>query len=240
MKIKNNLNKESLNALYNENKEFSLPILSIVISILLFLVFIIPQLLSFPSRKDEIDLENVKLSAIKESGRILSTANTDLINSQVDLVTKIIPKDKSLEESLNAIFTSASLSNTQIESYNFQNSTSPELSQGELLKLNFEVNLFGGMNEAANFINNLYKTYPISEVENVEFKEGISTLSLVFYYSPFVTDTLSDRTLVKGMSEKEKNTLAEILKWNDSSGSTIIDFITPSTGSARTSSSPFE
>lgn len=240
MKIKNNLSKESLTALYYENKELSVPILSIVISIFLFLVFIIPQLLSFPSRKDDIDLENVKLDAIKESEKILSVANVDLVNSQAELVTKIIPKDKSLEDSLNAIFTSASLSNTQIESYSFQDSSTPELEQGELLKLNFNVSIFGGMDQAAGFIDNLYKTYPISEVERVEFKEGISTLSIFFYYSPFVTDSLSDRTKVKEMSEKEKATLEEILKWNDNSGSTIFDLISPSTGSARTSTSPFE
>lgn len=239
MKRKNNLNKETLIGLYYENKEFTLPIFSIVISVLLFLVFIIPQLISFPSRKNGIDSENAKLNAIKESEKILSTANADSLNSDVELAAKVLPKDKALEDSINAIFTSASLSNAQIESYDFVDSNSPNIAQGELSKLNFNVGIFGGMDQAADFINVLYKTYPVSEVENVKYKEGISTLSLFFYYSPFVSNSLNDRTAVREMSKIEESTLKELRKWNDNSRGSVFNFIPSSTESGRTGSSPF-
>jgi len=243
-KINSELNKDTLLGLYYENKEMVLPVFAIVVSILLFIIFIIPQLLSFPSRKSEVDIENAVLNQIKESEKVLSTVNLDLVNSQVELVSKTLPEKKTIEEALGAIFTAASLSNSQIESYQFIDSGAeagpvPKESENKYQSLDFSVNIFGDINQAVDFIDQLYKSYPISSVKDIEISEGIASMKISFFYSPFVTGSLDDRTRVRSMSEKEREAIEEIQSWNETLGGDIFNTLLESSPSGESSSSPF-
>lgn len=243
-KINSELNKETLLSLYYENKEMVLPVFAIAVSILLFIIFIIPQLLSFPSRKSSVDAENAILNKIKESEKILSTANIDLINSQVELAAKTLPEKKTIEEALGAIFTAASLSNSQIESYQFIDSgtegrSNSKESENKYQSLDFSVNIFGDINQVVDFINQLYKSYPISSVKNINISEGIASMTISFFYSPFVTGSLENRTNVRSMSEKEKEAIEEIQSWNETLGGDIFNLLPQSSPSGESSSSPF-
>lgn len=243
-KINSELNKDTLISLYYENKEMVLPIFAIAVSILLFIIFIIPQLMSFPSRKSLVDAENAILEKIKESEKVLSTANIDLINSQVELAAKTLPEKKTIEEALGAIFTAASLSNSQIESYQFadsetEGSLSSKESEKKYKSLDFSVNIFGDINQTIDFIDQLYKSYPISSVKNINISEGIASMTISFFYSPFTAGSLEDRTNVRSMSEKEKEAIEEIQSWNETLGGDIFNTLSESSPSGESSSSPF-
>jgi len=67
MNLNAKFSKEIIYSLYEDNKNYAIPVLSIVISFLLFFIFIVPQVLTFPNRKQEVDIENAKLSKIKEA-----------------------------------------------------------------------------------------------------------------------------------------------------------------------------
>ncbi len=243
-KINPELNKDTLLSLYYENKEMVLPVFAIVVSILLFIIFIIPQLLSFPSRKSAVDAENAVLDKIKESEKVLSAANIDLVNSQIELVGKTLPEKKTIEEALGAIFTAASLSNSQIESYQFIDSGTeavpgPKEFENKYQSLDFLVNIFGDINQTVNFIDQLYKSFPISSVKDIDISEGIASMTVSFYYSPFVTGSLEDRTKVRSMSEKEREAIEEIQSWNETLGGDIFNPTPESTSSGESNSSPF-
>lgn len=242
-KINSELNKDTLLSFYYENKEMVLPVFAIIVSILLFIIFIIPQLLSFPSRKSAVDAENVVLNKIKESEKVLSTANIDLINSQVELVAKTLPEKKTIEETLRAIFTAASLSNSQIESYQFidtqvEGIAGPKESE-KYQSLDFSVNIFGDINQTVDFIDQLYKSYPISSVKNIDISEGIASMTISFFYSPFITLSLDDRTSVRSMSEEERGAIEEIQSWNETIGGDIFNTLPESSSSGELNSSPF-
>lgn len=238
MKKNTKLDKETLIGLYYENKDLIVPIFAISISVLLFLIFIIPQLLSFPSRKNAVDAETKILNKIKESEKILSTANTELINSEVQLVAITLPEKKPLEGALLAIYTAASLSNIQIESYSFQEITSiePESSRQDI---SFNVNIIGELEQAVDFADQIYKTYPISSIDGITSEGGISTILIRFFYSPFVTGTLDDRTTVRSSTETERTTLEEITSWNEAIGGDILNLTPDSSDSGELNKSPF-
>lgn len=238
MKLKTEINRDSLVSLYYENRDFVLPIFAIIVSVFLFIIFIIPQVLSFPARKSEVDIEETKLNKIKESEKMLSTVSVDLINSQVEIASKTLPDKKSFEEVLSAISSAANLSNSQIESYQFQDSNIAPTTPQSFQFLKFQVSIFGDVNQAVDFINELYETYPISNVVGIKNSESLSTISIVFFYNPFISQTLEDRTAVRDMSSKEKATLSDITKWKDPSEN-VFEQIPGATESAKTSSSPF-
>lgn len=243
-KINPKLNKDTLLSLFYENKEMVLPVFAIAVSILLFVIFIIPQLLSFPSRKNLVDAENATLNKIKESEKTLSTANIDLINSQIELAVKTLPEKKTIEEVLGAIFTVASLSNSQIESYQFidsvtERASSSKESKNKYKSIDFSVNIFGDINQTVDFIDQLYKSYPVSSVKDINISEGVASMTISFFYSPFVSGSLDDRTNVRPMSEKEKEAIEEIQSWNETLGGDIFNLVLESSPSGESSSSPF-
>ncbi|EKD85628.1 MAG: hypothetical protein ACD_37C00671G0010 [uncultured bacterium] len=238
MKKNIKLDKETLIGLYYENKDLIVPIFAISISVLLFLIFIIPQLLSFPSRKNAVDAETKILNKIKESEKILSTANIELINSEVQLVARTLPERKPLEEALLAIYTAASLSNIQIESYNFQEITSIE-PESSRQAISFNVNIVGELEQAVDFADQIYKTYPISSVDGIASAGGISTILIRFFYSPFVTGTLDDRTTVRSSTDIERTALEEITSWNEAIGGDILNLTPDSSDSGELNESPF-
>ncbi len=243
-KTNSKFNKETVLSLYYENKAMILPVFAIVVSIFLFIIFIIPQLLSFPSRKNSVDAENATLNKIKESEKVLSTANIDLINSQIELVGKTLPEKKTIEEALGAIFTVASLSNSQIESYQFidsetEGASSSKDSKNKYQSLDFSVNIFGDINQTVDFIDQLYKSYPISSVKKINISEGISSITISFFYSPFITGSLNDRANVRSMSEKEKEVMEEIQSWNETLGGDVFNLVPASSPSGESISSPF-
>lgn len=241
MKKNIKLDKDTLISLYYENKDLLVPLFAILVSVLLFLIFIIPQLLSFPSRKSAVDQETKILDKIKESEKVLSTANTELINSQVQLVARTLPEKKPLEDALLAIYTAASLSNIQIESYSFQEvvsivSTEPEVSRQAI---SFNVNIIGELDQAVDFADQIYKTYPISSVDNIGSSKGISNILIRFFYSPFIIGTLDDRTTVRSSSDAERTALEEITSWNEATGGDILNLTPDSTDSGELNDSPF-
>ncbi len=236
MKLKSELNKDSILSFYYENREFILPIFAIIVSVLLFIIFIIPQVISFPARKSEVDIEVEKLNKIKESEKVLSNSNADLINSQVEIALKTLPDKKSFESILSVISKAANLSNSLIESYVFEETPAPP-TLVNFQSITFEISIFGGVTQATDFIDELYQSYPISNVTSIKNSENLSTIIMVFYYSPYISQKLDDRTLVRAISPKEKETLSQISEWIDAS-----DYETPvsqATESAETRSSPF-
>lgn len=238
MKFNKEVDKELIINLYYENKELVLPAFSIVVSLFLFAIFIAPQVLSFPARRTEVVAETLKLNKIKDSEKILSTANVDLINSQVQIVANTFPDKKEFENVLNAISAAASLSNTQIDSYQFQGLEGVQTTPGSFPSLSFQVNILGDMDQAISFVDQIYKTFPISDVTSIANADNLSTISIHFFYSPFRATEISDRTQIKSMSANEKSTMDEITKWNDSFSGELFNTLPPSTASAETNS-PF-
>ena len=239
MKINTQLNKEAIANLYFENKEYALPLFAIIVSVLLFFVFIVPQAISFPSRKNEIDIETAKLNKIKESEKVLSTIDEDLIDSQLKIASKALPSNKAFEEVLNSISTVVMLSNTQIKSYQFQEDENVLADANKFPSLTFEVDIIGGVGQAIEFINQLYKTHPISEVTSIISTGNVSTITILFYYKQFPSIIFEDIAQIRNMSAKEKSTIDEISKWDDVSIETTTESVIDASASGEVRSSPF-
>lgn len=215
MKISGQLNKNSITELYLENKRLAVPLIATIVSLILFFTFIVPQVFSFPARKTEIDSENEKLEKIKQAERIVSSINGEEIESQLKIILSTLPKDKPFEEALSSINTAAISSNTQIANYSFQDqfATNDEVSE-KVPSLKFEVAIVGGIVQAVEFANQIYQTYPISEVESIKASNDISILSVKFYYKALPLDNSLDRTAIREISVKEIKLINDISKWN--------------------------
>lgn len=243
MSLGSKLTKESIYGLYQDNKDYVLPVLAIIASLFLFFIFIVPQLLSFPSRKQEVDKENEKLRKIKETKEILLNSDENLIDSQLRIASKALPPGKSFEEILNGISAAAALSGAQIENYKFESQKnvlpSAETEKSKYSSLLFEVSIIGTTKDAISFIRELYKTYPASDAISMLTSTGATNIKILFYYKSFPLVNPEDRVLLKNISAKESGALAEISSWNDTSVGSFIGPVGQASESAQSDSSPF-
>lgn len=231
MNFNSEFSKENLLELYSGNKEFSVPILAIFISIVLFVFMVIPQIISFPSKKAEADQESVKLNKIQAAYDLLSNLDGQVLDTNLTTAQKALPDKKDFESVLNSISSASGNSQTQIIDYTFQSSSNATDKYPTLL---FKIEILGGVKEATNFINELYKTYPLSDATGFTNSNNISKIDVVFYYRAFPPITIDDRITVAKTSQMQEDALKTISGWTDTAGGLEIP-----TEASASSSTPF-
>ncbi len=232
-------NQEKLMLYYYENKEYLIPVLAIAISLFLFFFFLVPQILSFPSRKQAIDVENEVLKKVQETEKIVVSQNAEDLDSKIKIVSNALPPGKNFEQILNGISTAAALSGTQIENYQFQNLENEAPDNSKYPKLEFSVSIIGDAREAIGFIKELYRTYPVSDVTDIRSQDGITTIAVKFFYKPFPAVGGEDRTTLKNLTVSQAKTLSEVSEWNNSEIGSVIDIDLEASSSAEVRTSPF-
>lgn len=232
MNFNTEFNKENLKELYSENKLLVLPVVAIIISVFLLLFVILPQMLAFPSNKAQADEETVKLDKMQASYDLLSKTDEKTVDSNLTMAQLALPDKKDFESVLNAISIAAGNSSTQILNYIYQESNG---NQTKYPTIQFKIDIAGELKEATSFINELYKTYPLSNVISFTSSDGVTTFQVVFYYRAFPPITPDNRQMVVKMNQSEENALKTISEWSNSSQSSDNAAATPS----ASASTPF-
>lgn len=239
MKINFNaeLNKEQVDYFLREYKQFAAPALSLLVAVLLFLFVLLPQIFSFSSKKSTADSENKKLSQLKDAENIAASTDVVTLSSNLSLSSGVLPSDKDFQSILNAISQAASDSNVSIKSYQFSN-FQPSTMLLNYPSLTFSIDVDGSAAQVIQFIDSLYKKAPISEVTEFTGDGGSSSLTVLFYYKPFLPATETTNISVRKMNQTESNILNVISDWGVFSG-VETGILPESTESAETSGSPF-
>lgn len=213
--MKLNINKSSYEESLSDNRELVVTILVFLVSIGLFIFLILPNILSFSSKKSERDIEVSELIKIKEAKRVLDNANQATLDKEAVIVSKVLPADKNFEIILNSISSAAKRSRAQIAGYKFADSaiSQPEAAEAHS-KLTFEIDIFGGVDAASNFIDELYKSYPIVDVKDIKFVNEVSSITVEFYYKPFTSVSSGDVALAREKSPEEKKALEVVSEWS--------------------------
>ncbi len=231
--------QERIMLYYYENKEYLIPVLAIAVSLFLFFIFLLPQILSFPSRKQAIEVENEVLKKIQNTEKIVLSENSDELDSKIKIVSSALPPGKNFEQILNGISTAAVLSGTQIQNYQFQNIETEAIDASKYPNLEFKVTIIGDPREAVDFIKELYKTFPISDVTNISSQKSLTSITVNFFYKPFPPVEGEDRITLKSLTAEQSKILNEVLQWNRDELGSIINIDLEASSSGETRTSPF-
>lgn len=210
MSLNKELNRESLRFFYEENKEFSVPIFAIISSIILFFVFLIPQLTSLSTQKSERGIEFKKLDQLNNAKKAIEDADRTLVESQLKNAARALPTGKDFEGILNSVSYAADASGVQIENYNF---VLGKLSENEVTEtakmptLTFNLSLAATPDQIVSYVDKLYSNLPIAEIKTISSTESQSNLDILFYYKPFPSAESVDRASIRNMNENEKSAL---------------------------------
>ncbi len=212
-----NLDKDAFNKLYLRYKDYLLPIAAVLICLILFVKLIIPQIQNLTDLKKQEEKENQKLQILKNNLTLLYNLNQDTLDNQLKITSKTLPVDKDFIGILNGISVAASRAKVSLGDYGFQ--------VGDLTKLPTSVkgypsiqlvlNISGNLDNSINFLKELEKTVPISEVTDVNLNNRGSNLSLVFYYKPLAPVKLRDDIPLIPLSSQSINIINNISEWNN-------------------------
>lgn len=230
-----NLETQTFQELYKRYKNYLIPILILIVSFILLIQITIPQISDLSQKQQEQAAERAKFDTLSKNYNILSSLADSSLNSNLQSATDALPSEKNFASIVNALSLAANKSGIFLGDYELavgDLSKVPPGSNASKLELVLSVN--GGAVPTANFINELYKSLPISEVTSIVVGGNHSTVSVGFYYKPF--SNISDPSIpLTELSKEQIDLIRELRGFNDARN---LEQIQISTSSA-TSSSPF-
>jgi len=237
-----NVDFENLTILYKHYKDFLLPFGVIVISVLVIVYVIFPQIQQYFNSQDLVKAEQQKLDALRNNYSLLTSLDDATIASDLSSLSFALPAEKDFAGIIDAIsYVSAK---TGVTVGNF------EFSLGNLSTSNFggtaypstkiDLNLKGNTKNIADFTHEIIKTMPIAEVTAINISGGAGSLTILFYYKPFPSQNISDQTRITPLSVKQLSLMKEISSWNSVGQIGLpVSSAVPATSSAEISGSPF-
>ncbi len=233
-----NTDVESLKFIYRRNKYLLVPGIVIMVSILVVLLVIIPQVQAFLAIQDEAKNAQRKLEGLKNDLNMLKALDEEILNTQLRTTTKALPVDKDFAGVLNAIFFAAQRTGVRIGRFSFQvgEISGSEENTGKLSSINLSVSLDSNISAINNFIQALQETVPLSSIDFIRTDNMISTVEIEFYYKIMTPPTSIENIALIPLTNEKMDLYEKIVNFNNSQA---IDFSNLSvTPSARTTN-PF-
>lgn len=237
-----NIDLENLLVLYKHYKDFLLPIGVILVSILVIVYVVFPQIQQYFNSQDLVKAEQQKLDALNSNYNLLTSLDDAKIAANLDTLSAALPPEKDFAGIIDAIsYVSAK---TGVAVGNF------EFSLGDLSASNFggtaypstkiDISLKGDTKSIVEFAHELTKTMPIAEVTALNISGDSGSLTVLFYYKPYPIQNVSDQAPIVPLSAGQISLINELSSWNSISQTSLPVLPTvPTTSSATASGSPF-
>lgn len=230
------VDRSTLIYLYRKHRDYIIPIVLVIVSFILFLKVTVPTLNNLSTREQEVKFEKEKLATLKNNLKILSELNELTLDSQLSLVSDALPTEKNFAGVLNAVSVSANKSGIFLGDYEFQvgdlSKTITPLKGLPFLQLSLVTT--GDANATARFVKELYRSFPISEITNIEVNGSRATLSTTFYYRPISFGKADEYNPLSNFSKTDLDIMNDLSTWNNPR---ILEEIIPLAPAATSSAS---
>lgn len=209
MNKKVSLDAEVLRSLYKENKEIIVPIGVIFASILLMILFLIPQVNGYFQKQDAVKSEREKLNNLSDSLSAINGTSDDVLEKNLEIVSYALPPNKDFAAILNAISHASQVSGASLGDFEFQigDITKAGTSPTGTPSLKVSLNISGDTSSTIAFLRELGETTPISEASSVKSSGNFSTVEVVFYYRPFPPSGTTDPEKIRPISASNQKVI---------------------------------
>lgn len=234
-----NLNKDLFNSFFQKYKDYLLPLFTVLVCFAILFFVIMPQFQNYLSSKQQLEEETQKLNVLNNNYNFLSSLDEAKNTSDLKTLSVVLPPSKDFTGIINALSVASSKTGVGIGDFSFSLGNlakSNDLDPSSQPSVKIEVNLTGNASLITNFINELYKTAPLSEILSVKTNLDSSNLVILFYYKPFPPQNVSDDAAVAQISSKNSNLLKQIYGWNNLDNQSFPGFLQISTNSGNLSS----
>ncbi len=209
---------KSLKFILNKNKPYLVPITIIIVSIILFFQFVIPQFGALLTAKKEVKEASLKLETLKANLDILININEETLDSQLKILTSALPLDKDFIGILNSIYSTAQRTGVSLGNFSFKIGDLAQSENGDsfpVVKLSIPIN--SGIAAVSSFVEAISKTVPLSEIYLVKIGDMSSMVSLSFYYKLLGDSNYSQDVRVSPVSQKGLTLINQLSEFENTS-----------------------
>lgn len=244
-----NVELNNLLVLYKHYKDYLLPFGIILASILIVFVVVVPQFQQYLVLQGQLKVEMQKLDVLKTNYDFLSNLDSSKSNTDLANLSYALPSSKDFAGILNSISYASAKTGTVVGDFQFSvGSLSGDTGEGVSAypSIKIDINLVGNTQSLMQFIKELYKTAPASEVTSVKTGGNSGSISVLFYYKPFPPQQVDDSAPVTTLSAKDTALIKTVSSWNNSSNqpqlpsiSSLLSGSTSQSAALGNNSSPF-
>lgn len=212
-----NLDLISLKFVFNRNKPYIFSAVIILISIILFFQFVIPEFNGLIKARKEAKELSARLVTLNKSLNVLTNVNNEELDSQFNTLISALPTNKDVVRILNSINYAASKTGAIFGSFSFRVGDINVSEKGENVPVvKISVPIKADTKIISSFIEILSKTVPLSEINSVKINNASSMVVLSFYYRP-MGDADYNQDTVNPVSQKGISFIDRMAKFDNPS-----------------------
>jgi len=168
----------------------------------------------------------------------LISINSSVLDSQFAVVSSALPPNKDFAGIITGVSAAAQRAGVGLNDFEFQVGDLREISASsmEYPFLTTKLNIQSSYQQSANFITELFKSFPLAEIVDVSLSGRSTEVSVVFYYKPMPEIEVDNYKPVKILTKENLDLINELLTWNSNP---VINVPLPSSSTSSGSTSPF-
>lgn len=196
-------------------KKFYISLGIIVLCVILFFTFIIPQIQQYSEARVQIQEVQDRILILEKNISFLSNVNEQEQNAQTATVLAALPEDKDYAGILFAVKSASSKAGVGIGDFTFQvgELSAKSVITKNLPTISMQVNVVGDPVAIEKFLLAIAETLPLSNITEVTMGSRSTEVVLEFYYKPIATLRMNYAQPFVQMSPQNKNLLDQLTKW---------------------------
>ncbi|HEX8965384.1 MAG TPA: hypothetical protein VF820_03050 [Patescibacteria group bacterium] len=198
------INETTFRILYFRFKPYLISTAVILVCIILFFQFIIPQIGQWFALRDQVIAEQQKIDVLNQNLNIITKINNATLDKDIQITAAALPSQKDFAAILDAVSNAATTANVSLGDYSFQVGNLSDTAVGSQTNLQLILSIKGGITDVERFIQSLKTQVPLSDVTNVQINSASSsTLTTVFYFKPFPQFAFNSVTPLIGITAQD-------------------------------------
>lgn len=243
MNEKINADLKSIKFIFERNKPYMVPVIVILICVILFFQFIIPQFKVLALAREQAEEASLKLETLKKNLNVLMNISEKSLDSQLEIMNKALPLNKDFSGILNSIYFAAQKTGVNLGAFSLQiGDLSEAKNKDKFPKISISIPINSGGTSVNSFVQTINKTVPLSEVTRIKIGEKDSRiknsiLNVSFYYKHLGSSGSNQDAQINPISQKGLLLIQELSGFENVSP--IFDNVLVATSSSEKKSSPF-
>lgn len=195
-------------------------VLSFITCFILATYFVLPQLQSWFSIREEVIKTRERITNINNNITYMSSLDRSVLNSQLEVAVTALPTEKNFDAILNAVSDASLESGVSLGDFVFQvgEVASPSAqpvsaNTAGLSTTRVSITVTGNPARVQRFLQELQENLPLSEVMSLEGNQQSATLNVQFYQKPLAPYALKADEPIVPVSAENAVTLERLSTW---------------------------
>lgn len=208
---------------YRDSEYFSIAIMvsTVLVCVLLIFNFIIPQLTTWFSIRDEVVATQARIAVLQENINYMNTLDKRTMNAQLETATTALPPEKDFGIMLNVLTEASLKSGVALNDFTFQvgnvDSDKDQIidpRHKDLSNIKMTVVVTGPVTSVRTFIRTLEESIPLSEVVDLDGSGQTISISMQFYQKNLPEVDIKPEDPIIALSPDKTALLEKIAAWN--------------------------